>query len=377
MVDWDRVDALRRRGWDWARIAEDPKVGFRADPNAADRGRALRALAVRRRGRRPKPEARDSPGGAAPSPRRSWTLARVGFLAAPLFAGWFLLADLLPSPFGLFVAAIPTLGLFLAVAGFLLAFGLLRTTDRWNRAMRQGVAVGAVTGLVVAGGFGLAALAMGCPAFLGTTSAAPDGFRATATPGWTDAGRPVIFFLGSIACPYCSASSWAIVLALENFGTLTGVTYAASNPGDPAYPGTPEEVLAGASFSSATLALEVAEGTDDHAISAPGFANCQQQAYAATFDSGNSVPFLVIGGKFVEVGSLVNPGALRVPSGPTGTPLSPAEVQREIGNRSGPAWNAIWPASDWLTAYLLTVDHGEPAALLTNQTISADRGSIP
>ena len=36
MVDWDLVDKRRAKGWDWDRIAEDPKVGFHAEEAAGE-----------------------------------------------------------------------------------------------------------------------------------------------------------------------------------------------------------------------------------------------------------------------------------------------------------------------------------------------------
>ena len=49
MVDWDQVEKLRSKGWDWERIASDPKVGYSADSDVGDPGRALRSLYYQRR----------------------------------------------------------------------------------------------------------------------------------------------------------------------------------------------------------------------------------------------------------------------------------------------------------------------------------------
>jgi hypothetical protein len=51
MVDWDRVEQLRSKGWDWDQIAEDEKVGFHPDASVHDPGRALRGLYHRQRSR--------------------------------------------------------------------------------------------------------------------------------------------------------------------------------------------------------------------------------------------------------------------------------------------------------------------------------------
>jgi len=44
MVDRDRVEELRSKGWDWEKVAVDPKVGFHAAASAGDPGPTLRPL---------------------------------------------------------------------------------------------------------------------------------------------------------------------------------------------------------------------------------------------------------------------------------------------------------------------------------------------
>src|SRR5208337_5083302 len=97
MVDWDLVDKRRAKGWDWDRIAADPKVGFHAEESAGDPGRALRALYYQRRspakrqgvdgGSGAKGETTEETERRATSP-----LARVGFFLVPTFGIWLVIA---------------------------------------------------------------------------------------------------------------------------------------------------------------------------------------------------------------------------------------------------------------------------------------------
>ena len=167
MVDWDQVDRLREKGWDWKRIAQDPKVGFHADPGVSDEGRALRALYYRRRSRE---ERKPSPKGSKraaeeEAQKTTWTLARIGYLTTPLLAIWFVVAYFVPSPVGLILPAIPWLALGLAVVAFILAFGLWRAKGaRWSKLYRHTVTYGIVTGLVLVGVVAATAyLVFGCP----------------------------------------------------------------------------------------------------------------------------------------------------------------------------------------------------------------------
>src|SRR5260221_13404644 len=99
MVDWDRIERLRSRGWDWDRIASDEKVDFHADSGAGEPGRALRSLYFQRRSRaQRRPTSEDGgTGGGGTSDRPRWTLLRFAYVLTPLFAIWFVLAYFFPS----------------------------------------------------------------------------------------------------------------------------------------------------------------------------------------------------------------------------------------------------------------------------------------
>ncbi len=368
MVDWDRVEELRSKGWEWERVATDPKTAFHPDPGITDAGRALRALYRRRlrTAQRGEPAPKGAAGKKVGKPR--WTLLRAGMLLTPLFGVWFLLAFFIRSPIGTYVPAIPLVALGLAVSGFALAFGLLKAADRWNAVLRRSATLGVVLGVVVAGGLGLVALAAGCPTLTGIPSGAPGQWQKVANPLWSDNGMPVFFFLGSTACPYCSATSWAIQVALDRIGSLSGVTYSASNPGD-IYPNTPEVVLAGTNFSSSSLEFQVAESTDNMQVTLPAFANCVQRAYFSAYNLQAAVPFMVVGGHYLKVGPNVDPAALQG--------LSTTQLRQQIQSQSGGGWTAVQPGADWLTAYLLKIDGGLPASAAQIPTVAQDLAQIP
>jgi len=363
MVDWDRVEELRNKGWDWDRIAEDSSVAYQAPRGVTDKGRALRSLYAKRArtaSREPKADEPKSTQRTGQKPK--WTIARVGMLLTPLFAIWFVIAYFIPSPVGIFISAIPTLGLVLAASAFLLAFGLLRAEKKWSTVFRGALATGIILGLLLSAVFGIAGLLLGYPTLTANCSSSPNNFHQCANPLWTSDSKPVFFFFGSAACPYCSASSWAIATALERFGPLTGLSYTYSSPTDPAGPNTPETLLANAQLTSSYVSLQVAESSYTPSVQLPGFANEYQNAYYVAYDSGGSIPFLVIGGHYYTVGTLVSPASL--------AGLTTAEVQGQVTSQNGPAWTAVSPAADWLTAFILKVDGGQPAALLTGNVLS-------
>ncbi|HKV90275.1 MAG TPA: DUF929 family protein [Thermoplasmata archaeon] len=364
MVDWDVVERRRSKGWDWGRIADDPRVGFHADDSAGDPGRALRALYYQRRsrGKRASTGRGDGSDGDAP-PERRWTLLRVAALLAPLLGAWFAVAYAIPSPVGTFFPAIPGLVILFLLSIALLGFSLLRSADRWNVTVRNSVVVGAALGLVVSGLLGVAAVVSGCPTLTPASTGEPFNFMKANNPLWADNGAPVFFFYGSVACPFCAASSWAMAFALEQFGTLTGTYFDRSAPGDAAGSNIPEVSLANAVLESRWVSLHVAESTNDNQITAASTNGCVESAYVSTYDHTLSIPFVVVGGQYIHVGALVTPSTL---SG-----MTPAQVQGQMNNQSGPAWNAVSPTAFLLEAFLVKANGGQPANVATNASVAA------
>ncbi|MCI4357497.1 MAG: DUF929 domain-containing protein [Thermoplasmata archaeon] len=375
MVEWDLVDRRRAKGWDWDRIAEDPKVGFHAEEGAGDPGRALRALYYARRSKTRKTSGdseRPDHSGTNGAPERGYSLLALGgYVAVPLVGIWFLLALVYPSPVGVYLAAIPWVGLILAAAALLLAFGLLRSVERWNRAMRSALVVGIILGFVVSGVLAGVAVFQGCPVLKAASTQEPGGWVKAPNAEWTENGVPVFFFYGSIACPYCSASSWAMVGALNATGTLSGTYYghSDSNPND--IPNTPEVVLATATLVSQYVALHVDESTDPQVITPPATPSCIDQAYVSAYDSTGGIPFVVLGGIYIHTNTLVDPLQLRTtPGDASSNPLTPQQVQGEINAQSGAAWVAISPQMYLMEALLVKLNHGQPTGLANDPNVA-------
>ena len=377
MVDWDRVEELRSKGWDWDRIAADPKVGFHPDASVHDAGRALRGLYHRHRSR----EDRRSEQPAAPSPKKlkeekesKWSLARVGFLLTPIFGLWMLFAFIAPSPVGLVLPWLPWLALFTTGAAFLLIFGLWRTSGaRWSKPLRTTLIYGVVLGLVVSGVIALAGtIVFGCPylppqSSLSSQSASGTGSgSSTIEPwlsgnmrAWQDGGRPVVFFYGASWCPFCSAGSWAIYKALISYGNATGASSSLyySNPND-VYPQTPEILLSfvAANYSSAWISFQAAEYVGSPAGDPfPGTSNCYQSAYFSAY-GGGSIPFLVVNGQYVHGGSqLVYPQDLSTwaatSNGGAATVLTSVQNEGPVGSNGNP-WGVLSFQSYWIMAFI-------------------------
>jgi hypothetical protein len=381
MVDWDRVEQLRSKGWDWDRIAADPKVGFHADASVHDEGRALRGLYHRQKSRAGRTGTESTSKRPSKSEEaateRKWNLPRIGYLLTPLFGVWFLLAYVAPSPVGILLPALPWLGIALAVAAFILLFGLLRSREkRWSPALRTTVISGVVLGLVVSASAGVTGyVAFGCPYLPPPSSLAstpgPGWAKASVSP-WQDGGKPVLYFYGASWCPFCSAGSWTMYKALSEFGTVTGANGALgfSSLTDAAGPGTPEIILANVGYSSSTIAFVVTEDTSGVEGTFPGTSNCFQQAYVSSY-GGSSIPFVVINGQYIHAGSeIIAPSSLASYSYSATGGNGAATVLGQVQAENGSAWSVLEQQSWWMMAFLVKATGESVSTLATQYTWS-------
>lgn len=368
MVDWDRVEELRSKGWDWTRIAQDPKVDFHAASTAGEPGRQLRALYHRSRAReRARGSSTPAAGGSAGSKRTEetrWNLLRIFYLLVPVLGVWFVFAYFVPSPIGLLLPAIPWLGLVLAVAAIVLVWTLWRATrgPRWTKTYRNTVVGGVIVGIVVAGGIGLTySIALGCPLLPPSSSLSPlgnSGWSKVPTGTWQESGQPVVYFYGATWCPYCSASSWALWKALTEFGSVSGTyTYYSYGAPEP-YQYTPEMVLSGASMGAKNgngpaITFQVSEYNGGSDGTTPSTSSCFQQAYVSAYASG--IPFFVVNGQYMHDGTLYNPSNLSAWS--NGANGGAASVQTSVSTESavqgGNPWQVVQNQAWWIMAFIV------------------------
>lgn len=311
MVDWDRVERLRSKGVDWESIADDEKVNFTPPAGVDDAGKALKTLYYSRKSGKPRSGGKKSSQEKAKGPfSLKSRLLPWGLTITILSAIWFPLAYEF-SLVGFLVPAIPYVLLILVLGVIFIAASFVLGTAHIRENWKKPVTIGIVIGLILPGMFALISVGLNVPILYQANLSEPGGWESESPRNavWEIGGLPTYFFLGSIACPFCSASSWAMYEALSNVGTLSGVKYGYSNPNDTAGPNTPEVELYAASLSSSYLSLDVKEGADRYMITTPSLTT-QEQAYVSFYDVGGGIPFVVVGGMFIHTNSFVQPDIL-------------------------------------------------------------------
>jgi thiol-disulfide isomerase/thioredoxin len=377
MVDWDRVEQLRDKGWDWDRIAADDKVGFHPETSVRDPGRALRGLYHRQKSRESRSGGRDSaPAKSTPKQQdqlreKRWSLVRIGYLIFPAFALWGLLAYVAPSPVGVLVPFFPWVALGLAASAFILIVALWRTQEkRWGPTYRTAVVAGVVIGLAISGGLGVTSYIVGCPYLppASTLAGTPGpGWTQASVSAWQESGKPVLYFYGASWCPYCSAGSWTMYKALTEFGSVTGANSALgfSSTSD-VYAGTPEIILGDVGYSSSTISFVVNEDLSGVDGTFPAASGCIEQAYVTAY-SGSAIPFVVINGQYVHASApIINPGDLQSWSYSATGGTGAQTVYNQVNAENGSAWNVINTQAYWIMAFL-TKATGESVSTLAAQ----------
>jgi len=120
--------------------------------------------------------------------------------------------------------------------------------------------------------------------------------------------KPEVLYLGAEFCPYCAAERWSMIVALDKFGTFSGIEYMQSSASD-IYPDTPTFTFLHATYTSSYITFVSVEQEDRSqlALQTP-LAN--QTALATTYDSAGSIPFIDIANQYVQVGSQYTPPTL-------------------------------------------------------------------
>ncbi len=211
----------------------------------------------------------------------------------------------------------------------------------------------------------------------GTAGATVPIFVGTAD---TNAGKPVVLYMGALYCPYCAAARWSVIAALARFGRFSGLTYSASSSED-VYPSTPTFSFLGGSYTSPFIEFHSVElqGAEPVGGRYPTLQTPtpEQEALITKYDgppyldkaSAGGIPFMLVGGRYMWSGSPFNPGLL---AGQTHAGLAAA-----LPTGSGSAAEAILANANEITAAICAVDGHQPAAVCSSAPIPQAVKALP
>jgi hypothetical protein len=210
----------------------------------------------------------------------------------------------------------------------------------------------------------------------GSAQAAPTRIDA---PPLTDGGKPQVLYVGAEYCPFCAAQRWPVVVALSRFGTWSdlGATTSAS---EDVFPDTETLSFHGADYASDLLSftgIELQSRTVKNGDYTPldELSPADQKTFE-TFNrppyvegDGGAIPFLDIGGKFINVGSSYDVQALQG--------KSRAEIADALADPDDPIAKAVNGSANILTAAICEVTEGQPTEVCTAPGVTAAAAALP
>ena len=167
--------------------------------------------------------------------------------------------------------------------------------------------------------------------------------RVTDVPLKRESGKCLVFFMGAGFCPFCAAERWAIVGALARFGKWSGLADDKSAGHDEKYLNIPTVSFHRATYSSEYVEFVGRETSDRNFEPLQELVESDYEILD-TYNPDQIIPFLLIDGQYVQVGSGYSPQLLEN--------YDNARVQSEVANGSSNVGRAINSEIDNISALI-------------------------
>ncbi len=182
-----------------------------------------------------------------------------------------------------------------------------------------------------------------------------------------------VLYVGADFCPYCAALRWPLIVALQHFGTFSGLETMRSSPTD-VYPDTTTFTFIKAHYSSPYVKFIAVETADRHGKplqplkgqAAELFRKYDAPPYTT---QAGGIPFLYIGGRWLLLGSPVNPKEMGQ------RPW--AELATELAKPNSKLAKAVLPQANLITAAICQQTGGKPEKVCKAPAIVAASKLLP
>jgi thiol-disulfide isomerase/thioredoxin len=130
-----------------------------------------------------------------------------------------------------------------------------------------------------------------------------------------DGKLPEMVYVGAEYCPYCAAERWSMIMALNRFGSFSGLKQSASSSTDQ-FPDTPTFTFVDARFTSKYLTFSSVE-TQDRNQQALQTMSAQQNQVFTKYNSqqyfgqnAGGIPFISVANQYITNGAGYSPSIL-------------------------------------------------------------------
>ena len=193
------------------------------------------------------------------------------------------------------------------------------------------------------------------------------GFQQVADQAALVQGRLPVLFVSAQYCVFCAAERWALVDALERFGTLSQITPSQSAIADGVNTPIPTYDFTRAQFASPVVDFQHVDVADQHGNLLQQL-TAAQQAMVDRNDPRGGIPFLDIGDAYVQVSSGYAPSLLQG--------LSFAQVKQALADPTSTVGQTIHLEGTRITALICKLAGSVPQAVCQDPAVQADLAQL-
>jgi uncharacterized protein DUF929 len=193
------------------------------------------------------------------------------------------------------------------------------------------------------------------------------------TPPLERDGKPQVLYIGAEYCPFCAAQRWPLIVALSRFGTFQDLGATASSASD-AFPNTQTFSFHGSTYTSEHLSFAGIETETNTGVTLDQ-PTPDQQALLQRYDgppyttAAGSIPFLMIGNRFVAIGASFDPSVLRG--------MTRDEIVAALSDPASEVAREVNGSANTLTAAICQTTGDEPQSVCADPTIAQIASTLP
>ncbi len=193
------------------------------------------------------------------------------------------------------------------------------------------------------------------------------GFQQVADQAVLVQGRLPVLFVSAQYCIFCAAERWALVDALDRFGTLSQISPSQSAIVDGVNAPIPTYDFTRAQFASPVVDFQHVDVADQNGNPLQQL-SAAQQSMLDRYDPRGGIPFLDIGNTYVQVSSGYAPSLLQG--------LSFAQVQHALTDPASTVGQTIHLEGTRITALICKLASSAPQAVCQDPAVQADLAQL-
>jgi hypothetical protein len=169
-------------------------------------------------------------------------------------------------------------------------------------------------------------------------------------------GKPELLFIGAQYCPHCAGQRWAIVKALDQFGTFSNVTSSANDDGT-----IPTFNFHDASYESTYVAF-VHKDLEDRNHQPLDSLSSEEQSIFNRLDPSGGIPLITVGG-YALLGDGYDLSLIQ------GKSFNAVQHAMQRGNPTDPLVSAVNGEVNSITAFICHADKMQPQTVCDRPVI--------